>query len=121
MRRLRVAVDTGGTFTDFVVLTSRPGRYRSRILSSPDDLDRGYGSVGRFRRGSGPHHHLLRHGTTVGTNALLEQKGPHRSAVTSGFRGIYEIMEQASRTVRRCSTSSTTSRHYWRRRAVPAR
>src|SRR5260221_8111378 len=36
------------------------------------------------------------HGTTVGTNALLERKGVRtRLLVTEGFRGIYEVGEQA--------------------------
>ncbi|HEX6768960.1 MAG TPA: hydantoinase/oxoprolinase family protein, partial [Candidatus Binatia bacterium] len=35
------------------------------------------------------------HGTTVGTNALLEEKGAKTGLmVTQGFRGIYEVMEQ---------------------------
>jgi N-methylhydantoinase A len=35
------------------------------------------------------------HGTTVGTNALLEEKGARTGLlVTEGFRGIYEVMEQ---------------------------
>src|SRR5581483_6842325 len=35
------------------------------------------------------------HGTTVGTNALLEEKGARTGLlVTKGFRGIYEVMEQ---------------------------
>lgn len=36
------------------------------------------------------------HGTTVGTNALLEEKGVRTGLlVTEGFRGIYEVMEQS--------------------------
>ena len=36
------------------------------------------------------------HGTTVGTNALVEGKGVKTGLlVTEGFRGIYEVAEQA--------------------------
>ena len=36
------------------------------------------------------------HGTTVGTNALLEGKGVRTGLlVTKGFRGIYEVQEQS--------------------------
>ena len=38
------------------------------------------------------------HGTTVGTNALLEGKGVRTGLlVTKGFRGIYEVAEQSGR------------------------
>ena len=39
---------------------------------------------------------FLCHGTTVGTNALLEGKGAKSPLlVTEGFRGVYEVGEQA--------------------------
>jgi N-methylhydantoinase A len=99
MRRLRVAVDTGGTFTDFVVLDEQTREISiAKILSSPHDPSVAVmAGVGRFLDAD-PHRTIsyFCHGTTVGTNALLEEKGARTGLlVTSGFRGIYEIMEQA--------------------------
>ena len=99
MRRLRVAVDTGGTFTDFVVLDEQTGQVSiAKIMSTPDDPSIAVmEGVGRFLDAD-PNRTITYfcHGTTVGTNALLEEKGARTGLlVTSGFRGIYEIMEQA--------------------------
>lgn len=100
MARLRVAVDTGGTFTDFSVLDESSGQVSiAKILSSPlDPAVSVMAGVERFL-GTGPGRHRITyfcHGTTVGTNALLEGKGVRTGLlVTAGFRGIYEIMEQA--------------------------
>jgi N-methylhydantoinase A len=95
----RVAVDTGGTFTDFVQLDESTGAISiSKILSTPADpsvavID----GVARLLD-SAPENRIgyFCHGTTVGTNALLEEKGVRTGLlVTEGFRGIYEIMEQS--------------------------
>ena len=99
MRRLRVAVDTGGTFTDFVVLDEQTRQVSiAKIPSSPDDPSIAVmEGIGRFLDAD-PERTITYfcHGTTVGTNALLEEKGARTGLlVMSGFRGIYEIMEQA--------------------------
>jgi N-methylhydantoinase A len=99
VRRLRVAVDTGGTFTDFVVLDEQSRQISiAKIMSTPDDPSIAVmEGVGRFLDAD-PNCTITYfcHGTTVGTNALLEEKGARTGLlVTSGFRGIYEIMEQA--------------------------
>ncbi|HXQ84258.1 MAG TPA: hydantoinase/oxoprolinase family protein, partial [Xanthobacteraceae bacterium] len=100
MPRYRVAVDTGGTFSDFVYLNEDTGAVAiAKLPSTPDDPSRAIlqgiealiaqgvraADVGSFC-----------HGTTVGTNALLEGKGVKTGLlVTQGFRGIYEVAEQA--------------------------
>lgn len=99
MGRFRVAVDTGGTFTDFVLLDEETREVEiAKILSSPHDPSVSViEGVGGFL-GQDPARTLsyFCHGTTVGTNALLEEKGVRTGLlVTAGFRGIYEIMEQA--------------------------
>jgi N-methylhydantoinase A len=98
-RRFRVAVDTGGTFTDFVLLDEATREVSiAKVLSSPDDpsvsVMRG---IEQFLAAEpAPEISYFCHGTTVGTNALLEEKGVRTGLlVTAGFRGIYEIMEQA--------------------------
>jgi N-methylhydantoinase A len=99
--RLRVAVDTGGTFTDFVVLDEDTGALEVFKVSST----RGHeadGIIGGMRqylekvKGKGSDVVFFSHGTTVGTNAILEEKGARTGLViTEGFRGIYEIGEQS--------------------------
>ena len=98
-RRFRVAVDTGGTFTDFVLLDEVTREVSiAKVLSSPDDpsvsVMRG---IEQFLAAEpAAEISYFCHGTTVGTNALLEEKGVRTGLlVTAGFRGIYEIMEQA--------------------------
>ncbi len=101
MKRLRVAVDTGGTFTDFVVLDEDTGALE--VFKVPST--RGHeadGIIGGMQSyldkigGQGSDVVFFSHGTTVGTNAILEEKGARTGLViTDGFRGIYEIGEQS--------------------------
>ena len=99
MPRYRVTVDTGGTFSDFVYFDEQTGQFFiAKLPSTPDDPSRAIlagihllvekgiaaSDIGYFC-----------HGTTVGTNALLEGKGVRTALlVTRGFRGIYEVAEQ---------------------------
>lgn len=101
MRRLRVGVDTGGTFTDFVVLDEDRGTLEVFKVPStrPDQADGIIGGLADFlsRSGASPEAvSFFCHGTTVGTNAILEGNGARTGLiVTEGFRGIYEVGEQA--------------------------
>ncbi|MFI6345536.1 hydantoinase/oxoprolinase family protein [Streptomyces sp. NPDC050560] len=95
----RIAVDTGGTFTDFVHLDEATGEITiAKILSTPDDPSLAVTDGVERHLAAAPDRSVTSfcHGTTVGTNALLEEKGARTGLlVTEGFRGIYEIMEQA--------------------------
>ena len=100
MPRYRVAVDTGGTFSDFVYLNEDTGAVAvGKIPSTPDDPSRAILQGVQALIGQGvPAADVgyFCHGTTVGTNALLEGKGVKTGLlVTEGFRGIYEVAEQA--------------------------
>ena len=101
MPRYRVAVDTGGTFSDFVYLNEDTGAVSiGKVPSTPDDPSRailqGVESLIAPPRNEGADVSYFCHGTTVGTNALLEGKGVKTGLlVTEGFRGIYEVAEQA--------------------------
>ena len=100
MARYRVAVDTGGTFSDFVYLNEETGAVSiSKVPSTPDDPSRAIlqGIEGLIAQGvPAASVNYFCHGTTVGTNALLEGKGVRTGLlVTEGFRGIYEVAEQA--------------------------
>jgi len=104
MPHYRVAVDTGGTFSDFVYLNEETGAVTiGKVPSTPDDPSRAIlqGIEALIRGGPGAATapadvSFFCHGTTVGTNALLEGKGVRTGLlVTEGFRGIYEVAEQA--------------------------
>ncbi|MGH9601956.1 MAG: hydantoinase/oxoprolinase family protein, partial [Terriglobales bacterium] len=91
---LRIAIDTGGTFTDCVwVESGRIGLLK--VFSTPSDPSRAIaGAVTRIVKGVQPF--VLLHGTTVGTNTLLERKGARVAFVTTeGFEDSIEIGRQA--------------------------
>src|SRR5437588_646813 len=95
---LRLGVDTGGTFTDFVF--SVGGELRIfKLASTPDDPSRAIAAG--LRRIVGETGATLRsievvHGTTVGTNALLQRRGARVALVTTaGFEDVIEIGRQA--------------------------
>ncbi len=89
---LRVGVDTGGTFTDFVVC--REGRLEFLKLPSTPAMPEQAVLEGLARiLGDAPA--LVQHGFTVGTNALLERKGAKILLVTTkGFQDVLEIGRQ---------------------------
>src|ERR1700727_1298259 len=91
---LRVAIDTGGTFTD-CVWTDTTGLLRMlKIFSTPADPSQAI--VEALSKIDHQGEFVLLHGTTVGTNALLQRKGARTALVTtSGFEDVIEIGRQA--------------------------
>ena len=90
---LRIAIDTGGTFTDCVWVDR--GRIRMlKVFSTPDDPSRAIAeALEKIDHGSSL---ILLHGTTVGTNTLLQRKGARVALVTTaGFEDVIEIGRQA--------------------------
>lgn len=87
-----VGVDVGGTFTDLFFFDAAAGTFRTAKVPS----NRGDEAVG-FLEGLktfGPVAQLgsIVHGTTVGTNALLERKGARTALITTrGFRDVLEM------------------------------
>ncbi|MDP2480855.1 MAG: hydantoinase/oxoprolinase family protein [Candidatus Palauibacterales bacterium] len=96
----RVAVDIGGTFTDFVVWAPGAADLRTfKVLSTPDDPARAVlAGLGRVLAGASearPSPSIV-HGSTVATNAVLERKGARTALVaTAGFRDLLAIGRQA--------------------------
>lgn len=92
-QRLRVAIDTGGTFTDCVWVDG--GKLRTlKVFSTPNDPSRAIGEA--LRRIGADAQVTLLHGTTVGTNALLQRKGARVALIaTAGFEDAIEIGRQA--------------------------
>src|SRR5918992_1281715 len=99
MAKYRVTVDTGGTFSDFVFFNEESGEIGiTKLPSTPREPFQAVlnGVKELLEGGVAPGDvSFFCHGTTVGTNALLEEKGAKTGLlVTQGFRGIYEVMEQ---------------------------
>ena len=95
-RPLLIAIDTGGTFTDCVYRIA--GRVQVlKVPSTPDDPGRAVlGAIGQIAQQTGVAEVEVRHGTTVGTNALLERKGARVAFVTTkGFEDTLAIARQA--------------------------
>ncbi|MFL5665810.1 MAG: hydantoinase/oxoprolinase N-terminal domain-containing protein, partial [Ktedonobacteraceae bacterium] len=93
MAELFVGVDTGGTFTDLVLLQEGEIRVH-KVLSTPDDpsqaILQGLSDLGVRENLS-----TLVHGSTVATNAVLEHKGVRTGLITTaGFRDVLEIGRQ---------------------------
>jgi N-methylhydantoinase A len=99
--RLRIGIDTGGTFTDVVAVDRRSGAMRvTKVASTPSNpavgLVRGIEAVLAEAGGSPEDVAGLAHGTTVATNALLQGEiGGLGLIVTAGFRHILEIARQS--------------------------
>src|SRR5271170_2536812 len=90
---LRIAIDTGGTFTDCVWVVR--GRIRMlKVFSTPEDPSRAIGAA--LEKIGARDSLILLHGTTVGTNTLLQRKGARVALVTTaGFEDVIEIGRQA--------------------------
>jgi N-methylhydantoinase A/oxoprolinase/acetone carboxylase beta subunit len=90
---IRIGVDTGGTFTDFVIAIDGVLEAQ-KIPSTPDDPSRAilFGIQEYLGISSSP---LIIHGTTVATNSLLERKGGRIALITTkGFEDILFIGRQ---------------------------
>jgi N-methylhydantoinase A len=91
---LRIGIDIGGTFTDFVVYDSDNGHFRTfKILSDPanpaNTVLAGLKNIDLNNCSQ------IVHGSTVATNALLERKGAKTGLITTqGFKDILQIGRQ---------------------------
>jgi N-methylhydantoinase A len=95
---IRIGVDTGGTFTDFVF--ERDGRVELfKLPSTPSDpslaIQQGLARI-RAETGARLSKVEVVHGTTVGTNALLQRRGARIALITTkGFEDVLAIGRQA--------------------------
>ena len=93
-----LGVDTGGTFTDFILFDETSGAISiHKVLSTPDAPDRaimqGLADLNIDTNGL-----LLVHGSTVATNAVLEGKGARTAYITNkGLADVLSIGRQARR------------------------
>ena len=92
-KRFSVGVDVGGTFTDIFVLDTDSGK--AEVVKTPSTLDdQSRGLVYGISQAIPEFSDIINiiHGTTTGTNALLERKGAKTGIITSkGFRDVLEM------------------------------
>ncbi|MFQ5683782.1 MAG: hydantoinase/oxoprolinase family protein [Candidatus Binatia bacterium] len=101
-----VGVDTGGTFTDIVVMAESGEVWTSKAPTTPDDFSRGVmdalsevaRSIGIERAKLLARTTLFKHGSTVATNALITHNGVRTGLITTkGFEDTTEIMRAIGR------------------------
>jgi N-methylhydantoinase A/oxoprolinase/acetone carboxylase beta subunit/N-methylhydantoinase B/oxoprolinase/acetone carboxylase alpha subunit len=97
-------VDIGGTFTDCVVLDERGNTTLAKVSSTPPDFYQGFIdaleavatrlelSLEEFL----PQTELLLHGTTVGTNVLVQMRGAKAGLITTRGHGDALIMMRSA-------------------------
>ncbi len=94
---MRLGIDVGGTFTDLVLIDDAKNRiFSTKELTTPSDLAEGVlRGIERILAMAGiPMDAVdyIGHGTTIGTNALIERSGAKVGLITTdGFRDVLEI------------------------------
>lgn len=88
-----IGVDVGGTYTDVFFLDEAAGKCQvAKVPSTVDDQSRGFLEGIRKQIEDLADVSTVVHGTTVGTNALLERKGAKTGIITTrGFRDTLEM------------------------------
>lgn len=92
---VRIGVDIGGTFTDFVMYDDRTGRITlEKVPTTPRTPEKG--CIAAIRKALTSEQvkaaEYFLHGTTVGLNALLERRGATVGLIaTEGFRDVLEM------------------------------
>lgn len=88
-----IGVDVGGTFTDVFVYNEATGQVETtKVPSTRGDQSKGFIEGIRRKVVDFGDIRTVVHGTTVGTNALLERKGARTGIITTeGFRDVLEM------------------------------
>src|SRR3989304_3400213 len=91
---MRIGIDTGGTFTDFVVFDPETQELRPfKVLSTPEDPARAI--LAGLSQGSRDGRQLVQ-GSPVATNALLDRRGARVAPTTAaGSRDVRQIGRQS--------------------------
>src|SRR5689334_12586875 len=95
-RDVRVGIDIGGTFTDIVLSTEGGDLFVGKVSTTPRDpgvaVAEGLGDLLRKLAISPERVAEIVHGTTVGSNTILQRQGARTAVLTTkGFRDILEI------------------------------
>ena len=97
---ITIGIDIGGTFTDVVSLDNESGELQyAKVNSTPprlvDGFMKGADSVRRLASASFADVSRIAHGTTIGTNAILEARGSTIGILTTkGFEDVLTIGRQ---------------------------
>jgi len=97
---MRLGIDVGGTFTDFVLLDDTTGQVRTyKCLTTPRDPAEAIveGMRGLTHQVPGYIDQLeeIIHGTTLVINAIIERKGARTGLITTqGFRDVLELRRE---------------------------
>jgi len=87
-----VGVDVGGTFTDGIAIQADGSIRLAKVPTTPENQAEGVISVLAALGADPCDIRTLVHGTTAGTNALLERKGARTALITTeGFKDILEL------------------------------
>jgi N-methylhydantoinase A len=98
---MRVSVDVGGTFTDVVLMDEASGAFHyTKTPTTHEDLAEGVltglEEILKFSHGAFENIDYIIHGTTIGTNAIVEGKGARVGLITTaGFEDVLEIRRVA--------------------------
>jgi N-methylhydantoinase A len=92
---LRIGIDIGGTFTDLVAIAADGRVLTHKTASTPDDYGEGIiEGLHALLAAEGAGVSEVLHGTTIGSNTVLEGKGARTALITTlGFRDILEIRD----------------------------
>ena len=93
---IEIAIDVGGTFTDVVATVEGRLAQVTKVPSTPGHLVKGVlngvESILARMDGSGSQVQRFVHGTTIGTNAVLERRGARIAILTTeGFEDVLEL------------------------------
>ena len=96
---MRIGIDVGGTFTDIVLIDDKNKKiHYTKVLTVPASPAQGVlNGIEKILRIANAtmadlDYMVHGHGTTIGTNALIERKGAKTALITTaGFRDVLEI------------------------------
>ncbi len=91
---LRIGIDIGGTFTDLVAIAADGAITTRKVASTPHDYGEGIIAGLKELLTDGVKVADVLHGTTIGSNTVLEGTGARTALITTrGFRDILEIRD----------------------------
>jgi N-methylhydantoinase A len=97
-RDLLIGIDVGGTFTDAIAYDGAEQKIliAFKLPSTPDDPGRAVmAAIERIAETIDVNRSVVFHGTTVGTNTLIERKGAKTALLsTKGFSDVIELRRQ---------------------------
>ncbi len=93
----RLGVDVGGTFTDLLLLEVNTGEtWRAKVHTTSNDQSVGVSHgideiLSKIPNSAEAVVQVVNHGTTIATNAILEQKGAKVAlVVTEGYKDVLQ-------------------------------